>query len=165
MIASITPPKRHVLSEDEIDFLFNDMDTDKNGTLCIDEFTSFCLGRFSVTREVAKSIFEANDVDKNSVIDRKEFGLVFRKLEQAVNSVDYEANKQVLRHISCAAQWNNCAILCGVCTLGLSCCVAKPFALRHLQKSQEVLEKAENDKEPRIVEALQQPSSNPMNRL
>jgi Ca2+-binding EF-hand superfamily protein len=82
----ITPPVKHVLTDSEIDFLFNDMDTDKNGTLCMDEFTSFCLGRFTVTKEVAKSIFEANDVDKNSVIDRKEFGLVFKKLENAVNS-------------------------------------------------------------------------------
>ena len=154
----ITPPKKHVLTEEEIDFMFDDMDT-----LCMDEFTSFCLGRFNVTKEVAKDIFEANDVDKNSVIDRKEFGLVFKKLETAVNAIDYDANLEVLQHVSCAAQWNNFATLCCVCTLGMSCCVARPFVQRELDLSAEVLDRAEQGKEPRIVEALQTTSAVEMN--
>lgn len=147
------------MTDEEIDFLFNDMDTDKNGTLCMDEFTSFCLGRFSVTKDVAKSIFEANDVDQNSVIDRTEFGLVFKKLENAVNAIDYGANVKVLQHVSCAAQWSNFATLCCVCTLGMSCCVARPCVQRELDRSAEVLDTAEDGKEARIVEALQMGSS------
>jgi hypothetical protein len=57
---------REPLTNAQKDAIFDDIDTDKNGTLDLHEFSVYIQGKYSITLDTARQVFKFNDLDGNN---------------------------------------------------------------------------------------------------
>ena len=151
---STEPIRRKPMTVEEKNAIFDQMDTDKNGTLDKDEFTIYILGKFSVSRDQALQIFKSYDLDKSNTIDKAEFGILLGKMDDINIAMDYERDKKIYEHITCAAKWTACGCYFCLCTLCLSCYVSGKMVGKETDKMVTVAEEAEKGREAKLVQSI-----------
>ena len=142
------------LTDAEKDIIFDDIDTDKSGTLDMTEFTIYILGKYNITRETAVNIFKSNDIDGNNTIDKVEFRVLLKKIDVVNIEIDTENQTQLLNSVACIARWSSCGCFFCLCTLGASCCISTKCAASEGAKMAEYADNAEKGREARLVKAL-----------
>ena len=151
----VVPAGRQPLTDAQKDAIFDDIDTDKNGTLDLHEFSVYNQGKYSITLDTAKQIFKCNDLDGNNTFDKTEFKTLLGKKIDAVN-IEMERQKdiQVTKHLTCAARWGSCGCATCLCTLGWSCYVAGFCAAKEILKLAEYRAEEEAGREAKLVSSL-----------
>ena len=142
------------LTDVKKDAIFDDIDKDKNGTLDIDEFIVYILGRFNITRNAAMKIFQHSDLDGNRNIDKAEFRILLGNIDAINIQIDRERETQKMKHLMCAGKWSSCAIGTCLCTAGLSCIIGGNCAAREGLKMKDVIDAAEVGREAQLVTSL-----------
>ena len=131
MLLSLRPqlPSGPPLSSREVlETLYEQLDTDRSGTLDKNEFAIFCKGRFDIDQHFSDKIFEAADSDGNNQVDRDEFLHIMQVCEEADQTFTSQEGNYVMGELSLLAQLAMCAYLCCPCTCGASVCCYGCFA-------------------------------------
>jgi hypothetical protein len=150
----VVPAGREPLTDAQKDAIFDDIDTDKNGTLDLHEFSVYIQGKYSITRDTAKQIFKCNDLDGNNTFDKTEFRALLGKIDDVNIEMERQKDIQVTKHLTCAAKWGQCGCITCCCTLGCSCYFAAYCASKELLEMTMYVAEVEALREAKLVASL-----------
>jgi len=113
---------------DSVPAIFEQLDTDKNGSLDASEFRAFAMGRFNLTGENADKIFAKFDKNHDSTLDLKEFTEIITSINNATMVFEVAETQKDIHDIQCITYAAAFIYSCCLCTACTSCCIGPAWA-------------------------------------